>query len=64
MRRRRRRRGQTRERLVDYVRANPGPTAGDVAAALGLNRNSVATRLAQLAKSGDLVKAARGYSAP
>jgi CRP-like cAMP-binding protein len=61
--RRRRRRGETRKRLVDYVWANPGSTAADVATALGLNRNSVATRLAQLAKSGELVKATRGYSA-
>jgi hypothetical protein len=57
------RRGETRRRLIEYVRANPGSTARDVASALGLNRDSVATRLAQLAKSGDLVKATRGYSA-
>jgi hypothetical protein len=62
--RRGRGRGETRKRLIEYVRANPGSTAGDVATALGLNRNSVATRLAQLAKSGDMVKATRGYSAP
>ena len=31
--------------------------------ALGLNRNSMATRLTQLSKRGDLVKARRGYSA-
>jgi hypothetical protein len=61
--RRARQGGGTRERLGDYVRANPGSTAGDVASALGLNRDSVATRLAQLAKSGELVKATRGYSA-
>jgi hypothetical protein len=48
--------------VVDYVRANPGSTAGDVAKALGLNRNSLGTRLTQLAKSGELVKAKRGYS--
>jgi hypothetical protein len=57
-------RGQTRELLIDHLRANPGSTAGDVAKALGLKPNSVSTRLAQLAKSGELVKAARGYSAP
>jgi predicted transcriptional regulator len=56
-------RGQTRQRVIEYVRAHPGSTAGHVATALGLNRNSVATRLAQLAKSGELAKAARGYSA-
>ena len=56
-------RGDVRARVVDYVAANPGSTAGDVAKALGLNRNSVATRLTQLSKRGDLVKARRGYSA-
>jgi CRP-like cAMP-binding protein len=61
---RRRRRGESRELVIDYVRSHPGSTAGDVAKALGLNRNSVATRLAQLGKSGELVKAQRGYSAP
>jgi hypothetical protein len=49
--------------VIEYVAANPGSTAGDVANALGLNRNSVATRLTQLGKRGDLVKARRGYSA-
>jgi hypothetical protein len=57
-------RGQTRQRVIEYVRAHPGSTAGDVATALRLNRNSVATRLAQLAKAGELSKAARGYTAP
>jgi Winged helix-turn-helix DNA-binding len=56
-------RGDIRARVVDYVAANPGSTASDVAKALGLNRNSVATRLTQLRKRGDLVKARRGYSA-
>ena len=50
-------------RVLEYVAANPGSTASDVAKALGLNRNSVATRLTQLSKRGDLVKAPRGYSA-
>ena len=57
-------RGDTRARVIEFVASNPGSTAGDVARALGLNRNSVATRLAQLAKSGELAKAERGYAAP
>jgi CRP-like cAMP-binding protein len=57
-----RRRGSVRAVVIDYVRANPGSTAGDVAEALGLNRNSLGTRLTQLAKTGELVKAKRGYS--
>ena len=56
-------RGDIRGRVVDYVTANPGSTASDVAKALGLNRDSVATRLTQLSKQGDLVKARRGYAA-
>jgi hypothetical protein len=57
-------RGDMRSAVIEYVRANPGATAGNVAEALRLNRKSVATRLAQLTRNGDLVKAARGYSAP
>jgi hypothetical protein len=56
-------RDDIRRRVVEYVAGNPGSTASDVAKALGLNRNSVATRLTQLSKAGDLVKARRGYSA-
>jgi hypothetical protein len=50
--------------VIDSVASNPGSPAGDVARTLGLNRNSVATRLAQLARSGELTKAKRGYAAP
>jgi DNA-binding IclR family transcriptional regulator len=50
--------------VIDFVASNPGSTAGDVARARGLNRNSVATRLAQLTKSGQLTKAKRGCAAP
>ena len=63
-----RRSGSAREdiriRVLEYVAANPGSTASDVAKALGLNRKLVATRLTELSKRGDLVKAPRGYSAP
>jgi hypothetical protein len=61
-RRRGARRGGTRARIVDYVKAHPGSTAGDVAQALGLNRQSTSTRLTQIAKTGELVKAERGYN--
>jgi winged helix-turn-helix DNA-binding protein len=57
-------RGQTGQRIIEYVKANPGSTAGDVAKALGLKRNSTSTRLAQLAKVGELTKVKRGYAAP
>jgi predicted ArsR family transcriptional regulator len=49
--------------VVEDVVAHSGSTASDVAKALGLNRNSVATRLTQLSQRGDLAKAQRGYSA-
>ena len=57
-------RGQSRDQIIEYVRAHPGSTAGDVATALGRKRNSVSTQLTQLAKAGALAKADRGYSAP
>jgi len=49
--------------VVDYVRAHPGATAGEVATALGRRRSSIATRLTQLSKKGQLSKAERGYTA-
>jgi len=49
--------------VVDYIRAHPGATAGEVAKALGRRRSSIATRLTQLSKAGRLAKAERGYTA-
>jgi predicted transcriptional regulator len=53
--------GDTKAKIVDYLSKHPGSTAGDVAKALNLKRNSTSTRLALMAKSGELKKAARGY---
>ncbi len=39
-------------------------TAGEVAAATGLARGTVSTTLSKLAKSGELLKAERGYQLP
>jgi cell division septum initiation protein DivIVA len=50
-------------RIVEFLSKHPGSTAGDVAKGLDLNRGSVSTRLSQLAKSGEIEKAARGYAA-
>jgi hypothetical protein len=50
-------------RIVEFLSKHPGSTAGDVAKGLDLNRGSVSTRLSQLAKSGEIKKAARGYTA-
>jgi CRP-like cAMP-binding protein len=39
-------------------------TAGQVAEATGLGRGTVSTTLTKLAKSGEVVKAERGYRLP
>jgi hypothetical protein len=58
-----RRRGETKGKIIAFLKEHPGSTAGDVASGLKMNRNTVATRLTQLSKSGDIKKAAKGYSA-
>ena len=50
--------------IIAFLTKHPQSTAGDVAKGLNLNRNSVATRLTQMMKAGEIVKAERGYSAP
>ena len=57
------RRTDTKARIVEFLAEHPGSTATDVANSLGLHRGSVSTRLTQLAQSGEIKKAARGYSA-
>jgi hypothetical protein len=57
-------RKQTRERIIEFVRAQRPATAGEVATGLNLNRNSVATRMTKLTKAGELAKAERGYATP
>jgi predicted transcriptional regulator len=49
--------------IVDYLAKHPGSTAGDLAKGLNLKRNSVSTRLTQMAKAGEIQKADRGYTA-
>jgi predicted Rossmann fold nucleotide-binding protein DprA/Smf involved in DNA uptake len=50
-------------RIVDYLAKHPGSTAGDLAKGLNLKRNSVSTKLTQMAKAGTIKKAERGYTA-
>ena len=59
-----RRNGQpaTADRIVDYLGTHPNSTAGDLAEALKLKRNSVSTKLTQMAKDGKIKKAPRGYT--
>ena len=52
----------TADRIVDYLGKHPNSTAGDLASGLGLKRNSVSTKLTQMAKQGKIKKAARGYT--
>jgi predicted transcriptional regulator len=49
--------------ITEYLAQHPGSTAGDLAKALNLKPASVSTRLSQLAKTGQIQKAPRGYSA-
>jgi predicted ArsR family transcriptional regulator len=55
------RRSDTTAQITAYLGAHPGSTAGDIAKGLNLKRNSISTRLTQMAKAGDIKKADRGY---
>jgi ribosomal protein S3 len=48
--------------IIGFLAKHPGSTAGDIAKTLNLKPGSVSTRLTQLAKTGQIQKAARGYS--
>jgi predicted transcriptional regulator len=56
------RQGDTASRIVDYLGKHPNSTAGDLAKGLNLKRNSVSTKLTQMAKAGKIKKAQRGYT--
>jgi predicted ArsR family transcriptional regulator len=56
-------RGQTRAKVLDALKDGP-KTAGEVSEATGVPRASASTTLNKLAKSGDVVKAERGYRLP
>jgi predicted transcriptional regulator len=56
------RQGDTKAIIIDFLAQHPGSTAGDLAKGLNLNPGSVSSRLTQLAKSGEIKKASRGYS--
>ena len=51
-----------KHRIIDFLAQHPGSTAGDVAKGLNLNPGSASTRLTQLAKTGEIRKASRGYT--
>jgi predicted transcriptional regulator len=56
--------GETRARVLAALSSDRGLTAADVATVTGLARPSVSTTLSRLAKSGEVVKADRGYRLP
>jgi predicted HTH transcriptional regulator len=57
------RQSDTAARIVDYLDKHPNSTAGDLAKGLNLKRNSLSTKLTQMAKQGKIRKAQRGYTA-
>ena len=56
--------GATKARVLGALSGGKAMTAGEVAAATGVARATVSTTLSKLAKSGDVVKAERGYRLP
>jgi DNA-binding transcriptional ArsR family regulator len=58
---RRTRPGETKVTVLAALSRDQGLTAGEVAQATGLARPTVSTTLSRLSKTGDVVKADRGY---
>ena len=56
--------GETRAKVLAALSSDGAVTAADVATATGLARPTVSTTLSRLAKSGEAVKADRGYRLP
>lgn len=56
-------RGQTRAKILEALKDGP-KTAGEIAEATGIGRGTASTTLTKLAKSGEVVKAERGYKLP
>jgi hypothetical protein len=59
----RQRTGDIESRIIQYLKDHPESTAGDVAKALNTNRNTTATQLSKMVKTGDVTKASKGYVA-
>jgi hypothetical protein len=54
--------GATKSAVLAALRGGKPMTAGEVASATGLGRASVSTTLSKLSKTGEVNKAARGYT--
>jgi DNA-binding transcriptional ArsR family regulator len=53
--------GDTNGSIIDFLAQHPDSTAGDLAKGLNLDPGNVATHLTQLAKAGEISRAAHGY---
>jgi DNA-binding transcriptional ArsR family regulator len=56
--------GATKRRVLDALSDGNARTAGEVAADTGITRGTVSTTLSKLSKTGEVVKAERGYRLP
>jgi hypothetical protein len=56
--------GETKGKVLAALSIERGLTAGEVAQATGLARPTVSTTLSKLSKTGDVLKADRGYRLP
>jgi hypothetical protein len=56
------RQGDGEASIVDFLAHHPGSTSGDLAKGLNLNPGGVASRLTQLARTGEIRKASHGYN--
>jgi CRP-like cAMP-binding protein len=56
-------RGQNKAKVLDALQNGP-MTASEIAKATGIGTGTVSTMLTKMAKSGELVKAERGYRLP
>jgi predicted HTH transcriptional regulator len=54
----------TRQAVLEALGAGEAMTASQVAAVTGLRSQTIAPELSKLVKTGELIKAARGYTAP
>jgi predicted transcriptional regulator len=57
------RRGQNRAKVLGALKNGP-MTASEIARATGIGTGTVSTMLTKMSKSGELVKAERGYQLP
>jgi hypothetical protein len=56
--------GATKLRVLQALSDGNAKTAGEVAASTGIARGTVSTTLSKLSKTGEVVKAERGYRLP